>query len=39
MVEALPGTLLVLGSLGTRTVTGLDAFAFYSHKKRAVKNE
>lgn len=28
VVEALPGTLLVLGSLGTRTVTGLDAFAF-----------
>lgn len=28
MVAALPVTLLVLGSLGTRTVTGLDAFAF-----------
>lgn len=37
MVAALPGMLLVLGSLGTRTVTGLDAFAFYSHKKEQLR--
>lgn len=39
MVAALPAMLLVLVSLGKRTVTGLDAFAFYSNEKGAVKNE
>ena len=37
MVAALPVTLLVLGSLGTRTVTGPDAFAFCSHKKAKLR--
>lgn len=38
VVAALPAMLLVLGSLGKRTVPGLDAFAFYSHERGTVKN-
>lgn len=38
MVAALPVMLLVLGSLGKRAVTGLDASAFYSRKEGTGKN-
>lgn len=38
VAAALSAMLLVLGSLGKRTVTGLDAFAFYSHERGTVKN-
>lgn len=37
MVATVPATLQVQGSLGIRTVTGLDACAFYSQKKGTAK--